>query len=101
VALVDQGADQRHHELDALRRAGIAVGGSDVERGTVGVELRFVEAGDLERVLALLARGEQHLVLAGELDAGVVRQVADVGDVLHQLDLPAVHRLAHAHDQVT
>ncbi len=98
VALVDERRDEVDHELDALRRARVGVGGADVEGGAVVVELRLVEPRDLERVLALLAGGEQHLVLAGQLDAGVVGEVADVGDVLHHLRLPAVQHLACAQD---
>src|SRR3954452_22232033 len=64
------------------------------------MELRLIEPRDLERVLVLLARGHQQLVLAGQFDAGVVGKVADVSDVLHDLRRPFVQRLADARDQV-
>jgi hypothetical protein len=50
------------------------------------VEGVLVEAGDHERALVLQARLREQLVLACAVDRAVVLQVADVGDVLHQLD---------------
>jgi hypothetical protein len=63
------------------------------------VERILVEPGDGERVLVLCARLCQELVLAGGVDRGVVLQVADVGDVLDQLDAQA-RLLGGATDQV-
>src|SRR3712207_7759003 len=45
----------------------------------------FRSAGDDERALVLEPGLREQLVLAGRVDRGVVGEVPDVGDVLHQL----------------